>query len=82
MNREVYRVTIHPGRNIEQAVARLARLIIDRWMPGHAGGVVVIAGPQLCQLLAPLFAKAERERRSITLSVDTTDPRPVITEIP
>lgn len=82
MNREVYRVTIHPGRNVELAVARLARLIIDRWLPGHAGGVVLIAGPQLCQLLHPLFLKSERERRSITISVDTTDPRPVITEIP
>lgn len=80
MNREVYRVTIHPGRNIEQAVARLARLIIDRWMPGHAGGVVVIAGPQLCAILRPFFIKAERGCRNITIIVDTTETRPVIME--
>lgn len=81
MNREVYRVTIHPGRNTMDATARLARLIIDRWMPGHAGGVVVLAGPQLCQLLHPLFIKAERIRRCIVLCVDTRTKRPVITEV-
>lgn len=80
MIREVYRVTIHPGRNTMEATSRLARLIIDRWMPGHAGGVVLLAGSQLCQLLHPLFVKAERIRRDIVLCVDTRSSRPVITE--
>lgn len=79
--REVYRITIHPGPNTMQATARLAKVIIDRWLPGHAGGAVILSGPQLCQLLHPIFVRAERLRCEVTLQVDTSSGRPVITEL-
>lgn len=82
MNREVYRVTIHHSCNSGPAAERLARVIIDRWMPGNGGGVLVLLGPQLLCVLLPFFLKAKLQRRDVTISVDTTDPQPVITEIP
>jgi hypothetical protein len=81
MNREIYIITLHPGRRAEEATARLAKAIIDRWMPNHAGGAPLLIGPGLCQLLHPFFQKANQRNRDVMLRIDTTDTRPVITEI-
>jgi len=80
--RERYKVTIHPGRNPAMACAKLARVIIDRWLPNHAGGAPVLLARQLCPLLMPSFQKACRAGRDIVLDVDTTNHQPVITELP
>ncbi len=77
-----YRVVIHPGGKTMEATARLAKRIIDEWMPGNGGGVTLMIGPDLCALLHPLFQKAQAQNRDLTIEVDTTNgTRPVITEV-
>lgn len=80
-SREVYRVTMKPGGNTEKGVVKLARYIVDRWMPGNAGGVHVLATPALCQLLHPLWLRVQGEGRAMQLEVDTRSGRPVISEV-
>lgn len=75
--RATYRVTATPGQNAERAAASLARYVIDRWMPGNAGGVRVFGVPQLCALLLPFF---QRDKATI-LEVDTRGITPVVKEV-
>ena len=75
---ERYRVTVQPGKNAEAAAARLARLVVQRWMPGNGGGVHVFCTPNLAALLIQFF---QREK-STTIEIDTDGITPVITEIP
>jgi hypothetical protein len=82
MNAAPYVLTLHPGANVEVAVARAARYIIDRWMPGNAGGVVLLLGPQLCGLLHPIWQRANQTRRPINLRVELIANRPYVTEVP
>lgn len=75
---EVYTVTVQPGDNAKRAAVRMARYVVQRWMPGNAGGVHVFATPQLATLLLPFFTRP----KPTTLRVDTMGLTPVLTEIP
>ncbi len=81
MNRDPYTVDIQPNRNAVEASVKLAKYIIDRWMPGNAGGVHVIVTPQLARGLSPLYARATIERRVISIRITVPGQIPVITEL-
>jgi hypothetical protein len=74
---EVYRVTITPGERPDLAALRMAKYIINRWMPDHAGGVVILLAPRLASLLQHFFTRPA----ATEVSVDTRGITPVITEI-
>lgn len=71
-------VTLDPGNNVPQASMRLAKLIVDRWMPGNAGGVHLLVTPQMAKSLAAIWP----HDRPKTLRVEIVGNRPVITECP
>jgi hypothetical protein len=80
--REVYDIRLEPGANVEKAVAKLSKYIIDRWMPDNAGGIVVMQGPALCELIYPIWRRVNENRKGVTLRINTTQPRVKITEMP
>jgi hypothetical protein len=73
---ESYTVTVTPGPNAQHAAARLAKYIINRWMPGNAGGIHVMVTPQMAESLLPFF---QRKANTI-LTVDTMGTVPEIRE--
>lgn len=76
---EIYRVELRPGGNVEAAAGRLARTIIDRWIPGHAGGVHLLLTPKLASIVADLWRQVNDGARARTLVVDTRRGMPVLT---
>lgn len=79
--REQYRIAIHPKASPE-GPAKMSRYIINRWMPGNAGGILVFGVPQLVGLLSPLFEKSRASGKDITIQINTLGITPVLTEIP
>lgn len=75
--REVYRVTVRPGRNPGAAAMRLADNIVARWMPNNAGGAPMLLVPGLTRSLAPFFGRD----RDVVLEIDTRMPQVQITEV-
>jgi hypothetical protein len=73
---EVYNITATPGANPQHAAARLASYIVNRWMPGNAGGVHVLITPKLASILLQFFARP----KPTVLEVNTVGLTPVITE--
>ena len=75
--RETYRITVEPGANPGKAAMRMAKFIVDRWLPSNAGGVHVMITPSLCISLLPFFERT----KPTEISVDTHHNHPIITEI-
>ena len=74
--RETDVVTVAPGANPDRAAARLARYIVDRWMPGNAGGIHLVATPRMASVLLQFFQR----QQPTDLVVDTRGLVPVIRE--
>lgn len=75
-----YRVTLHPGQNVDVACVRLAKYVIDRWMPNHAGGAPVLLGPKLARSLRGFFDKANTSQKDVVISIHFEGHIPVISE--
>lgn len=75
--RETYRITVEPGANPGKAAMRMAKFIVDRWLPSNAGGVHVMITPPLADSLLPFFQRP----KPTVVSVDTHRDHPIITEI-
>ena len=75
--RETYRITVEPGTNPGMAAMRMAKFIVDRWLPDNSGGVHVMITPLLANSLLLLFQRP----KPTVVSVDTHGDRPIITEI-
>jgi hypothetical protein len=76
--RETYLLRAKPGKSPQTAAEKMSRYIIDRWIPGNAGGAHVLMGPGLTKLLLQFFKRPTPTK----LRVDTRGSKPVITEIP
>jgi hypothetical protein len=76
-----YTVVLTGGPRPEIAAARLAKLIIDRWHPGHAGGMVLLLGPKMAKSLLPFFSRAAATGRPITLRISVPHTVPLIEEV-
>lgn len=55
IDRTPYIITLHPGRRGDDAARRCSRYIIDRWMPGNAGGIHLLVGDQLSKALSTIY---------------------------
>lgn len=67
-----YIVTIHVVTTPERALAaadKLARYIIDRWMPGNAGGVHVLMTPKLAKRIAGFYAHCALKKKEMQVRV-------------
>lgn len=71
------KIRITPGANPDKASLRLATLIVNKWMPGNAGGVHVICTPQLSKLLHQFFVRSKQTDIAVSFNGIT----PVISEI-
>jgi hypothetical protein len=60
INTSPYTMTLHPGRNPAGAADKAARYIVDRWMPGNAGGVHVMITPRLAKALYTIYSEATK----------------------
>lgn len=78
--KECYSVTLHPGKNIEQTAGRLALMIIDRWMPNHAGGAPLLLGAGLQRQLIPMYERINRVNKPMMIEVSTMRPQIEIRE--
>lgn len=73
---EIYEVTVSPGHNPENASLKLAHYIINRWLPGNAGGVHFMLDRKMANSLLQFFQRS----KNTTLIINTMDNVPVITE--
>lgn len=76
-----YTVELKPGANVDAAASRLAKLIIDRWMPGNAGGVHILLTPRLAGSLASLWAAVNASNKSKRFRVSIEGNKPLLTEM-
>jgi hypothetical protein len=58
-----YTITLHPGKNAEAVAGKVARYIVDQWMPGNAGGVHLIVTPRLTKCLVEIYKKMTTDTR-------------------
>lgn len=56
-------MTLHPGANPAKAASRAAQYIVNRWMPGNAGGVHLMVTPRLAQALLTIYNEMSGETR-------------------
>lgn len=60
---EPYVITLTPGGNHEDAAARCARYIVNRWLPGNAGSVHLMVTPRLAGVLLTIYRQMEEPTR-------------------
>lgn len=79
-NKEQYSIVVHPGANIHAASSRMARIIVDRWLPNNAGGIHLLMTPKVAQRLLPIFERANKLKRDVQVDINTLGMIPIITE--
>lgn len=75
-----YTMTLKPGRNPDKAAAGATKYIVEAWLPGNAGGALLMVGPRLMDVLLQLYERAALERRPIKIRVESRGNRPYISE--
>ena len=60
---EPYVMTLHQGKNKEAAAMKGARYIINKWMPGNAGGVHVLVTPKMAASLLSIYKTMTKDTK-------------------
>lgn len=74
-----YVLTLRPGVNAAAAAKGAATYIINRWMPGNAGGVHLMLTPHLTRMLVRWWEMVNLVDHPAEVRVTIENNRPVLT---
>jgi hypothetical protein len=75
-----YTIACSPGSLDPWAAGkRAATVVVNRWMPGHAGGVHHIVTPRIAALFQEAFVAATKRGKPIEIRVSIENNLPLLT---
>ena len=80
-NKDPYELTLTPGANIEAAAAKVAKYIVNRWMPNNAGGIHMLVTPKIAAVLLELYKSVNATKISIKVRVTIENNIPVLSTV-
>ncbi len=76
-----YTISLKPGANTAIAASKLAHFIVERWVPGNAGGVHVLITPRIAETLRGLWEEANAKNQERWFRVALQGNMPAIIEL-